>query len=85
MTLRLSDTLLAGIQVVVGVLVIGLAVVAGYQNYQGDTCNDAFATLAASNETRINNVQSRLDQVRTREAALQARTKVLNAPAKDTK
>lgn len=85
MTIRLSDTLLAGIQVVVGVLVIGLAVVAGYQNYQGDKCSDAFAALAASNQTRINNVQTRLDQVRTREAQLQARTKALNAPAKDTK
>ena len=85
MTIRISDTLLAGIQAVIGIVVIALAVTAGYQNYQGDKCSEAFKALAATNQTRINQVQARLDAVRVREAALQLRMKAQSAPGSDTK
>jgi len=85
MTIRISDTLLARVQIVASVLVAGLVIVAAYQNYQGDKCSEAFATLAASNQARINNVQKRLEAVRTREAALQERTRAQSAPARDPK
>jgi hypothetical protein len=61
----------------------------GYETYQGDRCNEAFATLAATNQTRLNHGQARLELSRTREVALQRRTGELtekfNGPGKDGK
>ena len=85
----LSILLSSGIQLTLGIALIVWGITYGYQNYRGDQCSEAFDTLAASNQARIDNVQARLDRIRTREAALQARAgevaKKLNGPATDGK
>lgn len=87
-TLR-SALLDSGIQLALGIAMIAWGIAYGYQNYQGDQCNEAFDRLIASNQVRIGKVQARIDSIRTREAALQARAgelaKSFNGPAKDGK
>ena len=84
-----SILLNSGIQITLGIAFIGWGITYGYQNYQGDRCNDAFHVLAESNQVRLNNVQARIDKMRVREAAMQARVaeiaKTFNERAKDAK
>lgn len=89
MTTKPSNLLYTGIQLTLAIASIAWGIAYGYENYQGDRCNEAFAALAATNQTRLNNVQARIESSRTREIALQNRAGELAAkfsgPARDRK
>jgi hypothetical protein len=89
MSKYLSILLTNSVQLGLAIALIAWGVAYGYETYRGDQCNQAFDTLATANQGRISNVQARLETVRSREAALQARTGDLvrksNGPAKDQK
>jgi hypothetical protein len=53
---------------------IGFAVSYGYESYQANQCLQAFNQLSESNRARLTSVQARIEDVRTREAHLQARS-----------
>jgi hypothetical protein len=68
-----QSMLLSAIQLALGIALIAWGIAGGYQNYQGDRCNDAFASLLASNQVRIDDVRARIEKLHARDAALQAR------------
>jgi hypothetical protein len=86
---HLSILLTSSIQLTLGIALIACGIAYGYENYQGDKCSQAFDAVLASNQTRIKDVQARLDRNRVRDAALQARVaeivRTFNWPAKDRK
>jgi hypothetical protein len=65
------------LQILSGVAMIGWGVAYGYENYRGDRCMESSNQLLESNQTRITDLQGRIDKVRAREASLQARTNAL--------
>jgi hypothetical protein len=86
---HLSILLTCGFQLILPIAFIAWGIAYGYEAYQGDRCNEAFASLLASNQVRINNVQARIDKVHAREAAVQARVaeiaRKFNGPVNDGK
>ena len=86
---HLSIPLTGSIQLTLGIALIVWGIACGYQNYQGDQCSQAFDARLAGNQTHVNDVHARIEKIRAREAAVQARVaeivRTFNGPAKDGK